>query len=94
MSRRVPYVLLCAFLARPGARIASRDVRALTGAACTLHRRPVFVYAGINAAVPLPGRTLPDRLRPSPMEVQIRDFAAPAVPVAFDRFEMLDFDFA
>lgn len=93
-TRGLPHVLLCAFLARPGATIRAADARALASAACLLHRRPVYVYAGVNRAVPLPGWTLPQRLRPSPMAVQIRDFAEGAPPPAFERFDLIDFDFA
>ncbi len=92
--RRVPHTLLCAFFARPGASVSRTDVNAVTAAACLLQRRPFFVYVGLNGAVPLPGWSLPERLRPSPMVVQLRDFQAGPTPVTFDRFESLDFDFA
>lgn len=94
VTRRVPHVLLCGFLARPGATVRPRDVGALVSAACALHRRPVYVYAGVNRAVPMPGWPLPARLRPSPLVLQIRDFAKDEGPASFDRFDTLDFDFA
>ena len=83
-----------ALLPRPGATPARRDVGAVVSAACRLHRRPLFVYAGINGGVPLPGMLLPGRLRPSPMILQLRDFAEGAPPFAPSRFEAIDFDFA
>jgi hypothetical protein len=42
----------------------------------------------------LPGLRLPDRIRPSPMLLQLRDFKPGAKPVELDRFQLLDFDFA
>lgn len=93
-SRRLPHVLLCAMLPKPGTSVAAQDVRRLARAACAVHRRPIFVYAGINHDVPLPGVVLPDRFRPSPMVVQMRDFSGSEKPVHFSRFELLDFDFA
>ena len=93
-DRRAPHALICALLPRPGATVRRRDVAAAVAAACRVQRRPLFVYAGINDAVPLPGLLLPARLRPSPMVLQMRDFARDAQPVAMGRFETLDFDFA
>ncbi len=93
-DRRAAHTLLCAFLARPRSAPRRRDVAAVVSAACRLHRRPLFVYAGINNALPLPGVLLPARLRPSPMILQLRDFDAAGAPLAFSRFEPLDFDFA
>ncbi len=93
-DRRAPHALICALLPRPGAEVRRRDVGAAVSAACRLQRRPLFVYAGINDAVPLPGLLLPARLRPSPMVLQMRDLARGAPPVTMGRFETLDFDFA
>ncbi|WP_165359350.1 GNAT family N-acetyltransferase [Lichenibacterium minor] len=93
-DRRAAHTLLCALLPRPGATPARRDVGAVVSAACRLHRRPLFVYAGINGGVPLPGMLLPGRLRPSPMILQLRDFTEGAPPFAPSRFEAIDFDFA
>jgi hypothetical protein len=91
--RGVSYTLLCAFFARPATALSRGDARNLVRAACRLWRRPVFIYAGINKAVPaMPGVALPDRLRPSPMLLQLRDFEA-AAPFALDRFQLIDFDF-
>ncbi len=93
-DRRAPHALICALLPRPGVEVRRRDVAAAVAAACRMQRRPLFVYAGINDAVPLPGLLLPARLRPSPMVLQLRDLERGAPPVAVGRFETLDFDFA
>lgn len=90
---RAPHTMLCALLARPGTRPGRGAVSAVVSAACRLHGRPLFVYAGLNAGVPLPGVLLPARLRPSPMILQVRDFRPEAPPLAISRFEALDFDF-
>lgn len=90
---RAPHTMLCALLARPGTRPGRGAVSAVVSAACRLHGRPLFVYAGINAGVPLPGVLLPARLRPSPMILQMRDFRPEAPALAISRFEALDFDF-
>jgi hypothetical protein len=93
-DRRAPHALICALLPRPGATVRRRDVAAVVAAACRVQRRPLFVYAGINDAVPLPGMLLPARLRPSPMVLQMRDMMRGALPFTMERFETLDFDFA
>jgi hypothetical protein len=91
--RGIDYTLLCGFFARSRASVPSGDVRSLVRAACRLWRRPVFVYVGVNHAIPsMPGLELPQRLRPSQMHLQLRDFqAGPAIKL--DRFQLIDFDF-
>ncbi len=89
---RAPHTMICALLARPGTAPGAADVGAVVAAACRLHRRPLFVYLGLNAALPRPGLLLPARLRPSPMVLQARDLSE-AGPLAVSRFEALDFDF-
>lgn len=93
-TRGVRHTLICALLPRPGATVRRRDVAAATAAACRVQRRPLFVYTGINDAMPLPGLLLPARLRPSPMVLQMRDLARGALPVRMQRFEAIDFDLA
>ena len=91
---RAPHTMICALLPRPGAAVRRGEVAAAVAAACRLHGRPLFVYAGLNAAVPRPGLLLPERLRPSPMVLQTRDLRAEAAaPLAVTRFEAIDFDF-
>lgn len=93
-TRGLPHALICALLPRHGATVRRRDVAAAVAAACRAQRRPVFVYAGVNDAVPLPGLLLPARLRPSPLVLQMRDLRRGAPPFAVERFETLDFDLA
>ena len=91
--RRMPIVLICGMLARPGVSVATREVRALVSDAARLHRRPMFVYVGRNGQVPLPGWAIPERIRPSMMIVQARDLGTGVTP-DLERFELVDFDFA
>ena len=92
-TRGISHVLLCGFFARPGATVASGDIRTLIDAACRLWKHRVFVYAGLNNSLPyLPGFALPERLRP-PILVQFRDFASPEVSPRLDRFQLIDSDF-
>jgi hypothetical protein len=37
---------------------------------------------------------LPDKFRPSPLLVQLRDFKPDRKPLRLDRFELIDFDLA
>jgi Acetyltransferase (GNAT) domain len=93
-TRGVNHALLCGFLARGGAAVASGDIRTLVRAACRLWKHHVFVYAGLNKSLPyLPGFALPDRLRP-PILVQLRDSASSGETLpSFDRFQLTDSDF-
>lgn len=93
-KKGINYTLLCGFFARPaGKKISNADVRGLVRAACRLWRRPVFVYVGVNEAIPsMPGAELPQRLRPSLMHLQLRDFGE-GEPIKLDRFQLIDFDF-
>ena len=57
-------------------------------------KTPVFVYAGANTRLPqLPGLALPARLR-RPILVQLRDIRDETRAVRFDRFQLIDSDFA
>jgi hypothetical protein len=57
-------------------------------------KRPGFVYAGANSRLPkLPGAALPARLR-QPILVQLRDTRTDGHDVHFDRFQLIDSDFA
>lgn len=81
-------VLLAAFAARP---LEPAAGRALVRSACRIHRAPVALHAGHNPRVPLAGLPLPDRLRPSPLNLIARELDGVALPPV-DRFEFLDFD--
>lgn len=95
VRRGTPYVLLCGYFARQGAIVRPRDVHAVTRAACNAWHRPLFIYPGFNDAVPTPpGWRLPQRLRPSTMLIQLRDFHPDRSPLQFSYYQPLDFDFA
>jgi hypothetical protein len=90
----IAYTALCAFFARPQASTSRDDIHELVRAACRLSKTPVFVYAGTNASLPQPpGIGLPARLR-RPILVQLRDIRAETHAVHFDRFQLIDSDFA
>ena len=89
-SRAVPVaVLLKAFASAPP---SAAERRAVVRAACRFHRAPLALHAGLNDVVSFPGLSLPERLRPAPLNLIVRrlDGRGPASPVA--RFEFLDFD--
>ena len=93
-SAGIPYVTLCAFFANPRAEVTVTEVPELVRAACRFWRKPLFVYAGTNSRLPiLPGIALPARLR-RPILVQLRDTGTEAHGVRFDRFQLIDSDFA
>jgi hypothetical protein len=94
-TRGVRYTVLCGFFVRPGARATPGNVRALVRAACRLWKQPLFIYVGFNNALPAnPGFALPGWLRPSPMVLQLRNFEPERPEPRFDRYQILDFDFA
>lgn len=70
------------------------DGRPLVGAVCSFHGTPALVYAGWNRWLDLPGRRLPTRFRPVPLNLIVRslDPALPQERIAFDTFEFLDMD--
>jgi hypothetical protein len=93
--RRVSYTLLCGFFVRTTAHVDSGDVRLLVRAACHFWKRPLFIHASLNNALPVnPGVLLPRWLRPSPMLLQLRDFQPERSEPRFDRYQLIDFDFA
>jgi hypothetical protein len=93
-TRGVKYTLLCGFFLRSQAVIAPTCVRELVRAACCFWKHPIFVYAGVNKNLPaLPGIALSPRLR-SPMVVQLRSINADGLDLRFDRFQLIDSDFA
>ncbi|OXT01903.1 hypothetical protein B7H23_02865 [Notoacmeibacter marinus] len=92
--KNVPVTLLIGFFVRQGARPRKRDIKALVTSATALWRRPAFIYAGLHRSLPaLPGWPFPERLRFSPMVLQLRDFASEREPLDLDRFQLIDFDF-
>jgi predicted N-acetyltransferase YhbS len=91
--RGMPVLLATCFLPS-GERLLDRpQTRSLLSAAAAFHRRPVFVYAGINTALATPpGLAVPARVKP-PILLQGRALASPDTAIVFDRCELLDFDF-
>ncbi len=95
ISRGIPYTLAAAYLCAPGSTFEKKDMSAVTRAACAFWKRPIFIYAGFNRAIPTPpGIRLPERYRPSPMLLQMRDFVPERGKLDLDRFQLIDFDFA
>jgi predicted N-acetyltransferase YhbS len=89
----VSHTLLCGFFAKSRATVTSGTVRELVRAACHFWKRPLFVYAGVNDALPgLPGIPLPAQLRP-PKLVQLRDLDAEQPQTRLGRFQLIDSDF-
>lgn len=94
-TRGISHTLLCAYLRRTGGTPPKRDASRLAHAAVAWWKRPLFVYAGINRTLAaLPGMRLPDKWRPSPLMLQMRDFAPQRGRLDIDRFQLIDFDFA
>jgi hypothetical protein len=95
MSRSVGYVCLAGYFAKTGEKVSAADARQLAVEACAYWRKPLFAYAGVNAAVErMPGFVLPAQARPSPLIVHLRDFHPEQGKFKLDRFQLLDFDFA
>jgi Acetyltransferase (GNAT) domain len=94
-TKGIKHTLLCGFLVRPGTRPGGSELRHVVRAACGLWNHPVFIYAGYYKSLPyLPGISLPKRIHPSPMLLQIRDFHPDRSLFGIDRFQSIDFDFA
>jgi hypothetical protein len=93
-TRGLPHTLICGFFRKEAVSVSRTDVASITAAACLLHRRPLYLYAGCNDGVRVTGVEVPDAVRPSPLTVQWRDFAQPSIPLGLQRFELLDFDLA
>lgn len=94
-SRGIPHTLLSGFFVRPGCRATQAEIVDAVRAACLMWKRRLFAYVGVNAKLSgAPGLVLPRKLRPSPMTVQLRDFEPDKTPLKFDRYELIDFDYA
>ncbi|MBV9457483.1 MAG: GNAT family N-acetyltransferase [Bradyrhizobium sp.] len=94
MAKGVGYTALCAFFARSSTKPGEDEVDDLVRAACRLWKLPAFVYAGANSRLcKLPGTSLPAGLR-RPILVQLRDTSTDAHNIRFDRFQLIDSDFA
>jgi len=65
---------------------------ALVRAACRTHRAPLALHLGINDGVSFRGLALPERLRPSPLNLIFRALDGTPRSAQPVRFEALDFD--
>ncbi len=82
-------VLLKVFAAN---RLNSHSIQGLVRSAAAAHRAPIVLHVGLNDLFEPPGLPLPNRLKPSPLNLIRRDLSgsAPAAPIT--RLEFLDFD--
>lgn len=91
----MPLILICGTFVIDTESLSKSHLRKILSAAAVLHRRPLFLYVGINHLIPaMPGISLPNILRPSQMSLQIREGTTAQDQISFDRFEAIDFDFA
>lgn len=82
-------VIAKVFAARP---LGAGEARALVRAACRTHRAPFALHIGVNDRVTLAGLALPERLRPSPLNLIYRALDGQRRTAGVVRFEALDFD--
>jgi GNAT superfamily N-acetyltransferase len=70
------------------------DLAPIASSACQHYRAPVALYAGFNPGVRARGIRLPDRFRPSPLNLIVRslDPGVTSASVSLDCFEFLEFD--
>lgn len=73
-------------------KLGTAESAALVRRACRVHRAPVALHAGFNDHLALPALPLPDRFRPSPLNLIFRWLDRETPAPAFTRFEFLDFD--
>ncbi|WP_137150504.1 GNAT family N-acetyltransferase [Devosia sp. FKR38] len=91
----VDFTLLCGLFPARDATPVAGDARRAMRAACDVQKARLGIYIGHDEVMPaLPGIALPDRLRPSPMTLDLRDLVNPDDSVAFSRYQGVDFDFA
>ncbi|HEY6559644.1 MAG TPA: GNAT family N-acetyltransferase [Polyangiaceae bacterium] len=68
---------------------------AVAAAACRFYRAPAAIYAGYSDLVRFAGVRLPERLKPSPLNLCVRSFRPGAIDetkFVMQRFELLDLD--
>lgn len=91
----VEFTLICGLFAARDKAPTPRDVAWATRAACDTQQRRLHIYIGHDSIMPtLPGIKLIDRLRPSPMTLDLRDLDRATADVRFARYQGVDFDFA
>ncbi len=89
--------LNCAVMLKllPAAEVGPLGVQACVRAACRHHRAPAVVHAGVTGAVLPAGIKVPERFRPSPLNLIFRwlgDRSDASPPARFADFQFLDFD--
>jgi GNAT superfamily N-acetyltransferase len=89
-SGRVPVAVVLAVLA--SRLLSTAESSALVRRACRRHRAPLALHVGHNDRLALRGLPLPERLRPSPLNLIFRRLSGDGAAPAFARFEFLDFD--
>jgi hypothetical protein len=85
-------VILKSFVRGAGAALSGNAVAA---AACRFYRAPAAIYAGYSDLVRFAGVRLPERLKPSPLNLCVRSFRPGAIDetkFVMQRFELLDLD--
>lgn len=95
-TRGIRHTLLCGFPVRPGRRTSQKELDEAVRAACLMWGRRLYIYVGTNDKLPkFPGLRIPEKIRPSPMLLQLRDFRPDQQPpFRLDRYELIDFDYA
>lgn len=95
LRKGVAFTLLCGLFPAKDTPPLVQDIRHAMRAASDTHKTALGIYIGHDTIMPmLPGVALPDRLRPSPMTLDLRDLADTDNAVSFARYQGLDFDFA
>ncbi len=85
-------VILKSFVRGTGKGLPGNTVAA---AACRFHRAPAAIYAGYSDLVRFHGVRLPERLKPSPLNLCVRSFRPGVIDetqFVMQRFELLDLD--
>jgi Acetyltransferase (GNAT) domain len=94
-KRGIEFTLLCGFLIKQGRTATAKEMRSVINWASATWKRPLFIFAGHNAKLPiLPGLPLSRLIHKSPMVLQLRDFAPDQGEFKLTRFQLMDFDFA
>jgi hypothetical protein len=89
----VPVAVVCKLLLRHGGEGPVSGASAVTEI-CRFHRAPAAVYAGFNRHVHVRGLPLPDRFKPSPLNLEFCSLThdIPQAGFHLDTYEFLDMD--
>ncbi len=88
----IPVAVILKVLTAPGA--VGIELGKLVNAACRHHRAPFALHAGTHQALVVKGIGLPQRLKPSPLNLIVKSLnsARPATDFVPTTFEFLEFD--